>query len=127
MDKSQLQVSNVGQSRSSKLQSKSALKKMEVYPNYPSNNMCNYTHRICLRNKLQGYDYCMRHILYDKNAPFKQCSFVHPHTHKRCSNPAHKTERKDSLCNWHLKKILLKRKQLVSVCPRPETLDLHLD
>ena len=117
MDKSQLQVANVGQSRSSKSQSKSALKKMEAYAqNYPSNNMCNYTHRICLRNKLQGYDYCMRHILHDKNAPFKQCSFVHSHTHKRCSNPAHKTERKDSLCNWHLKKILLKRKQqLVSV------------
>lgn len=97
--------------RTVKSQSKSVSKKMDYSCN--NSNMCNYTHRICLRNKLEGSDYCIRHILHDKNAQFKQCSFVHPHSHKRCSNAARKTERKDSYCVWHLKKIFIKRKQLV--------------
>ncbi|RWS11728.1 KAT8 regulatory NSL complex subunit 2-like protein [Dinothrombium tinctorium] len=74
--------------------------------------LCAYTHRICLQNKLDGFDYCIRHILVDKSAPFKQCSFIHPHSGKRCPNAARRTERRDStLCPWHIKKLYLKRKQ----------------
>lgn len=74
--------------------------------------LCGYTHRICLQNRLEGYEFCIRHILFDKNAPFKQCSYVHPQSNKRCPNAARRTERKDStLCPWHIKKLCLKRKQ----------------
>jgi hypothetical protein len=78
-------------------------------------DLCNYTHRICLQNKLDGFDHCIRHILYDKNNTFRQCSFVHPQSHKRCPNAARKTERKEAICPWHFKKFFLKRKQAVSV------------
>jgi len=74
--------------------------------------LCSYIHRICLQNKLDGFDYCIRHILVDKGAPFKQCSFIHPISSKRCPNAARKTERRDStLCPWHIKKLYLKYKQ----------------
>jgi KAT8 regulatory NSL complex subunit 2 len=72
-------------------------------------------HRVCLQNRLEGYDFCIRHILFDRNAPFKQCSYVHPQSNKRCPNAARRTERKDStLCPWHIKKLCLKRKQAVN-------------
>lgn len=77
-----------------------------------SSQLCSYTHRICLQNRLEGSDYCIRHILSDKNAPFKQCSYIHPQSNKRCPNAARRTERKDStLCPWHIKKLCLKRRQ----------------
>lgn len=104
--------STTHQVRSMKSQNKTPvmMKKMEY-----GNNICNYTHRICLQNKLEGCDHCIRHILYDKNITFKQCSYVHPQSHKRCPNAARKTDRKDSVCPWHLKKYFIKRKQ-VGIC-----------
>lgn len=73
--------------------------------------LCGYAHRVCLQNRLEGFEYCIRHILVDRNAPFKQCIYVHPHSAKRCPNAARRTERKDStLCPWHIKKMYLKRK-----------------
>lgn len=78
----------------------------------PGKELCNYTHRVCLQNRLEGFDYCIRHILVDRSAPFKQCSYIHPHSSKRCPNAARRSsERKDSaLCPWHIKKLYLKRK-----------------
>ena len=74
--------------------------------------LCSYVHRICLQNRLDGFNYCIRHILEDRSAPFRQCSYIHPQSGKRCPNAARRTERRDStLCPWHLKKIYLKRKQ----------------
>lgn len=76
--------------------------------------LCGYTHRVCLQNRLEGYNYCIRHILVEKSAPFKQCSYIHPISNKRCPNAARKTERKHSdstFCPWHIKKLCLKRKQ----------------
>lgn len=85
-----------------------------------SSPLCGYTHRICLQNRLEGYEFCIRHILFDKNAPFKQCSYVHPQSNKRCPNAARRTERKDStLCPWHIKKLCLKRKQAERLSHRP--------
>src|ERR1700761_6776548 len=71
--------------------------------------LCSYVHRICLQNRLDGFSYCIRHILEDRSAPFRQCSYIHPHSGKRCPNAARRTERRDStLCPWHLKKLYLK-------------------
>jgi KAT8 regulatory NSL complex subunit 2 len=61
---------------------------------------------------LEGFDYCIRHILEDRSAPFRQCSYIHPQSGKRCPNAARRTDRRDStLCPWHIKKLYLKRKQ----------------
>lgn len=75
-------------------------------------HLCAYIHRICLQTRLEGFDYCIRHILEDRSAPFRQCSYVHPQSGKRCPNAARRTDRRDStLCPWHIKKLYLKRKQ----------------
>lgn len=71
----------------------------------PSDNFCLYLHRYCLQNRLEGFNYCIRHILYDKNAPFRQCSFINSNTNKRCPNAARRLDRRDATyCPWHTKK-----------------------
>lgn len=75
-------------------------------------HLCSYVHRICLQNRLEGFNYCIRHILEDRSAPFRQCSYIHPHSGKRCPNAARRTDRRDNtLCPWHIKKLYLKKKQ----------------
>ncbi|KAK7495639.1 hypothetical protein BaRGS_00013086 [Batillaria attramentaria] len=56
---------------------------------------CAYSHRTCTQNRLEGYDFCLKHILEDKTSPFKQCSYVAPKTNRRCSGAAPKSDRKD--------------------------------
>lgn len=74
--------------------------------------LCSYIHRVCMQRKLDGFDYCIRHILVDRSAPFRQCSYTHPLSSKRCPNAARKQERRDSsYCPWHIKRIYLKQKR----------------
>jgi len=56
---------------------------------------CSYPHRTCMRNKLEGFDYCIRHILEDRNAPYRQCSYVSSRTGHKCSEAAFKTEKRE--------------------------------
>uniref|UniRef100_A0A8C9X1T8 KAT8 regulatory NSL complex subunit 2 n=1 Tax=Sander lucioperca TaxID=283035 RepID=A0A8C9X1T8_SANLU len=37
---------------------------------------CSFTQRPCSQPRLDGLEYCIKHILEDKNAPYKQCSYV---------------------------------------------------
>lgn len=63
---------------------------------------CAYLHKICLNNRLEGHRYCIDHIMNDKTAPYRQCTFVHPVTGRRCSRAAHKVDRRASpLCSYH--------------------------
>jgi hypothetical protein len=32
---------------------------------------------------MRGYEFCVKHILQDLNAPFKQCGFISKQTKKR--------------------------------------------
>ncbi|KAH3730878.1 KAT8 regulatory NSL complex subunit 2-like [Dreissena polymorpha] len=72
---------------------------------------CMYNHRVCMQNRLEGYEYCMKHILEDKNAPFKQCSYTSNKNSKRCTNAAPKSERKDGLCVEHTRRSMLIRQR----------------
>lgn len=56
---------------------------------------CSFTQRPCSQPRLDGLDFCIKHILEDKNAPYKQCSYVSAKNGKRCPNAAPKAERKD--------------------------------
>lgn len=56
---------------------------------------CAYQPYECTQLTLDGYNYCLRHILDDKNAPFRQCSFVYTSNGKRCYLPAPKGEKKE--------------------------------
>ncbi|CAL1533944.1 unnamed protein product [Lymnaea stagnalis] len=74
-------------------------------------SFCKYTHRICMQNAVDGYEFCIRHILEDKAAPFKQCSYM-TKSGRRCPTAAPKQERKDGYCAEHAKKALLARQRL---------------
>lgn len=56
---------------------------------------CNYQLYECSQLTLDGYDYCLRHIMEDKTAPYRQCSYVYNGNGKRCYLPAPKGEKKD--------------------------------
>lgn len=63
---------------------------------------CAYLHKICLNNRLEGHKYCIDHIMNDKTAPYRQCTFIHHTTGRRCSRAAHKVDRRASpLCQYH--------------------------
>lgn len=56
---------------------------------------CAYQPYECTQLTLDGFNYCPRHILEDKNAPFRQCSFVYTINGKRCYMPAPKADKKE--------------------------------
>ncbi|XP_026867791.2 KAT8 regulatory NSL complex subunit 2 [Electrophorus electricus] len=58
---------------------------------------CAYTQRPCSQPRLEGWEFCIKHILEDKNAPYKQCSYVSNKNGKRCPNAAPKPEKKDGV------------------------------
>lgn len=63
---------------------------------------CAYLHKICLNNRLEGHKYCIDHIMNDKTAPYRQCTYVHSVTGRRCTRAAHKVDRRASpLCQYH--------------------------
>lgn len=45
---------------------------------------CAYKGYDCSQLSLDGYNYCQRHILCDKGAPFKQCGYIYAVNGKRC-------------------------------------------
>lgn len=63
---------------------------------------CAYLHKICLNNRLEGHRYCIDHIMNDKTAPYRVCTYVHTVTGRRCMRAAHKVDRRASpLCHYH--------------------------
>lgn len=56
---------------------------------------CAYEPYECTQLTLDGFKYCSKHILQDKNSPFKQCSFMYNNNGKRCHLPAPRGDKKD--------------------------------
>ncbi|XP_032962234.1 LOW QUALITY PROTEIN: KAT8 regulatory NSL complex subunit 2-like [Rhinolophus ferrumequinum] len=67
---------------------------------------CSFTHRPCSQPRLEGQEFSIKHILEDKNAPFKQCSYISTKNGKRCPSAAPKPEKKDgvSFCAEHARR-----------------------
>ncbi|XP_076412813.1 KAT8 regulatory NSL complex subunit 2 isoform X2 [Peromyscus maniculatus bairdii] len=67
---------------------------------------CSFAHRPCSQPRLEGQEFCIKHILEDKNAPFKQCSYISTKNGKRCPSAAPKPEKKDgvSFCAEHARR-----------------------
>lgn len=73
-----------------------------------SSEPCSYERYNCTRPCIEEYSFCVRHILEDKNAPFKQCNYIYTVTGRRCPLPAPKNERRDSYCAEHVRKMTLR-------------------
>ncbi|CAG0887388.1 unnamed protein product [Darwinula stevensoni] len=49
---------------------------------------CAYRNYQCREPMLQGYRYCLSHILEDKTAPYRPCAYVYLSTGRKCFNAA---------------------------------------
>ncbi|OQR68822.1 KAT8 regulatory NSL complex subunit 2-like [Tropilaelaps mercedesae] len=73
-------------------------------PAIPERKFCAYMHRVCQQPRIAGRKYCLRHVLEDRDSPYRQCQYVQPNTQRRCRYPAAKTERREYLCKIHVNK-----------------------
>jgi len=91
--------------------------------------LCNYSQYLCRREKLSGHDYCSRHILEEKNAPYKPCNFQYARIHpqRRCPRPALKTDRKDGFCAEHTRKAMVARQKSLRKRPLSDPTHRLLD
>merc|ERR1712013_12947 len=71
--------------------------------------LCSFSQKICKQHRLNGYAFCIRHILEDKNAPFKQCQFKIKSNGEKCFNPV-PTSADRIYCNSHLQVLGMKPK-----------------
>lgn len=60
--------------------------------------LCSYSPKLCKQRRLNGYAFCIRHVLEDKTAPFKQCEYVAKYNSQRCTNPIPKSEDRRCVC-----------------------------
>ncbi|KAG1682113.1 INO80 complex subunit D [Nymphon striatum] len=63
--------------------------------------LCSYSNKVCKQRRLNGFAFCIRHILEDKSAPFKQCLHVAKYNNQICTNPIPSSEER-LYCNSHL-------------------------
>lgn len=70
--------------------------------------LCSYSPKLCKQRRLNGYAFCIRHVLEDKTAPFKQCEYVAKYNSQRCTNPIPKSEDR----RWVVVTYLLSGKRL---------------
>lgn len=50
--------------------------------------LCKFSHRKCNFLCIENYDYCLKHILEDKSAPYKPCLYLYTVSGKKCGKPA---------------------------------------
>nr|XP_014293258.1 KAT8 regulatory NSL complex subunit 2 isoform X3 [Halyomorpha halys] len=87
-----------------------------------SDPVCRYKNRVCHQPVLDKYDYCLKHILEDKSAPYKPCGYAYPNNNKRCLIPALKSEKSDiGYCSLHTWKTQIKSQRSTSKHVPPTT------
>lgn len=73
--------------------------------------LCSYSIKLCKQRRINGYAFCIRHILEDKSAPFKQCAHVAKYNSQKCTNPIPSNEDRE-FCNSHM--------QVAGMAPKKE-------
>ncbi|XP_062519934.1 INO80 complex subunit D-like isoform X2 [Corticium candelabrum] len=63
--------------------------------------LCSYSGKLCKQRRLNGYAFCIRHVLEDPGARFKQCQYVARYNNQRCTNPIPDNEDR-IYCNSHM-------------------------
>ncbi|GLV36308.1 dim gamma-tubulin 1 [Carabus blaptoides fortunei] len=100
----------------------------QLHQELESKKICTYQPHECSQLTLEGYDYCLRHIMEDKSAPYKQCNYVYNNNGKRCHLPAPKGEKKDhAYCADHAFKSHLMRVRAGSKHQPSDSIETMLD
>lgn len=73
-------------------------------PKPVADTSCKYKPRTCHQPVLENYDYCLKHILEDKSAPFRPCNYVYPSNNKRCFMPARQLDKVENRYVFFLSK-----------------------
>ncbi|KAL9650484.1 hypothetical protein ABK040_004704 [Willaertia magna] len=58
----------------------------------------------CTQRPMKGHDFCIKHILQDPTAPFKQCEYIGKNN-KNCGNPVKIGQDDPRYCNAHKQKL----------------------
>lgn len=107
--------------------SKTAKLRAQLQIELQNKKQCAYKPYECTQLTIDGYNYCLRHILEDKNAPYKPCSFVYTNNGKRCYLPAPKGDKKEfGYCNEHALKTHLTKTKQGARYPPPKTAEVLL-
>ena len=79
----------------------------------PDGLLCNYSPHLCHGQRLQGYEFCIRHILEDKSAPYKPCAYtVESGGGRGCPRAAPRTNRGQGFCREHSRAVVSARSRL---------------
>ena len=57
---------------------------------------CSYPAYECGGQRVEGYEYCIRHILEDKSAPYRPCGYVYSGNGRRCVMPTPKADKRET-------------------------------
>lgn len=87
----------------------------------------------CSLPRVDGFDYCIRHILLDPKAPYKQCTYLYSSNARKCTQPAPKTDGKKEIgltnyCFEHSRLVqLTKARNSAGKFKESETTESHLN
>jgi len=79
----------------------------------PDGLLCNYSPHLCHGQRLQGYEFCIRHILQDKSAPYKPCAYtLENNGTQSCPRAAPRTSRGEGYCREHSRAVVSARNKM---------------
>ncbi|KAK3575883.1 hypothetical protein CHS0354_032102 [Potamilus streckersoni] len=73
--------------------------------------LCSFSSKVCNQRRLNGYAFCVRHILEDPTAPFRRCAYVAKSSKQTCTQPIPQHEERE-YCNNHM--------QVLGMLPKKE-------
>ena len=78
-------------------------------------NTCNFSLHLCHGQRLKGYEYCIRHILEDKSAPYRPCAYSleTSHTSRQCPRAAPRSSRGEGYCREHSRAVVTASRRIV--------------
>lgn len=83
----------------------------------------------CSVARLEGFKYCILHILQDKQSPYTSCAYTFPLSGHRCplAAPRQKNKHFSNYCFEHSRLFqLTKTRNLAGRMQRPDTVEAHL-
>jgi len=81
----------------------------------PDGLLCNYSLHLCHGQRLKGFEYCIKHILEDKSAPYRPCAYTVETTHSShsCPRPAPRSSRGEGYCREHSRAVVSATRRVI--------------